>query len=363
VSARRALAVALLGLAPVLGMAPLACGLDDFDPINKLDSVRILASRADKPYARPGETVSLELLAVDARKNKTRPMEIYWIPFVCANPLNDAYFACFVQAIPRDGGADGAIARDAGLGRDGGLGLPLPIGQIGAGTDITNFLPRGPKYSVTLPADIIATHPPVQGATAPYGLAIVFNMACAGRVQITQIDPARGPQQIPLVCVDEDGVPVGPEDFVLGYTRVYAYESRTNQNPAVAGLVYEGQPVDPAAGITVETCKAKKRADCPKTKLTTVVDDAQQELDPEDRDPDGTLRKEQIWVSYYTTSGQFTDSARLLFDPKRGKIDKNETELQAANVPEVGKVFAVVRDNRGGASWLEVPLRAQSTPP
>jgi hypothetical protein len=360
----RAAGVALtLSSAVALGFSALSCGLDDFDPVSKLDSVRILATRADKPYAKPGEQVHLELLAIDARKKKPRPMEIYWIPLVCQNPLNDAYYACFAQAL-RDAGADGAARIDAGARLDGGTdaaggGLPFPIGQIGAGTDITNFLPKGPTYSFTMPADIIKTHPEVPGATAPYGVAIVFNLACAGRVQLTGIDASRGPQQIPLGCVDEDGARLGPEDYVIGYTRVYAYDTRTNQNPKIAELRLDGKPVDPNAGMEVDTCKTSLRRDCPKLKVATIVDDAEQELDPEDRDPDGTLRKEQIWVSYYSTTGQIGDSARLLYDPKRGKIENNETDFQAAGAPEDGLFFAVVHDNRGGTSWIQVPLRTR----
>ena len=52
------------------------------------------------------------------------------------------------------------------------------------GVDLTPFLPHGPTYEVTLPADIITSHPKVEGAAAPYGLVIVFNIACAGHIEI-----------------------------------------------------------------------------------------------------------------------------------------------------------------------------------
>src|SRR5262245_51429391 len=87
-----------------------ACGVGDFDPQSKVDAVRILASRADKPYAKPGDAVHVEVLAVDQRADRSRPMTLYWIPFVCMNPLNDAYYACFAPK----GGADGGAATEIG---------------------------------------------------------------------------------------------------------------------------------------------------------------------------------------------------------------------------------------------------------
>ena len=66
----------------VLLLLPLlACGLQDFEPANSVSGVRIMASRADKPYAVPGDTVNIEVLAYDGRKDKSRAMRISWIPF------------------------------------------------------------------------------------------------------------------------------------------------------------------------------------------------------------------------------------------------------------------------------------------
>jgi hypothetical protein len=350
VKPRAALATLTLGaIASAIALSSASCGVQDFDPISKLDSVRILASRADKPYAKPGETVNLEVLAVDARAKRPKPMEIYWIPFVCQNPLNDAYFACFTQAL-RDGGADGAASGDGGAN---------PIARLQPGVDLTPFLPKGPTYSFTMPQDIIETHPVVEGAKAPYGLAIVFNIACAGRVKLDSIDPSRGPQQIPIGCFDDDDNRLGPNDYVLGFTRVYAYDERRNQNPSIAGLSLDGVKIDPAQGFVMDTCKTQLRRDCPKLKIETLVNEDQQEVDPEDIDPDGVARREQIYVSYYATTGQLSDSARLLYDPKRGKISNNYVEYQPANEVGDGAFFAVVKDNRGGASWIQVALHAK----
>ena len=158
-------AVALLAIA--LACSSVACGFSEFDPSSKIGSVRVLASRADKPYAAPGEAVTVELLAYDGRKTRPEPMKIYWLPFLCKNPIQDLYYACFTQ-----------------LAGGGMMMAPNPaVAFLKPGVDLTPFLPSGAKYSVTMPMDIVTSHPVVPGVDTPYGLGIVFNIACAGHVE------------------------------------------------------------------------------------------------------------------------------------------------------------------------------------
>jgi hypothetical protein len=150
--------------AVALVAAAIACGPADFDPSTKLNSVRILASRIndDKAYAKPGDSVEVEVLAFDGRAQKPRPMQIYWIPFPCVNPSGDLYYACFADPASAAGGTGG--------GADGGAGAPgvgQALGQLKPGVDLTPFLPTGPKFKVDVPSNIIDAHPPVVGASAP----------------------------------------------------------------------------------------------------------------------------------------------------------------------------------------------------
>ena len=50
-----------------------ACG-PQFEPSHKVDSVRIFAASADKPYAKPGDDVTVELLAYDGRAEQPEPL-------------------------------------------------------------------------------------------------------------------------------------------------------------------------------------------------------------------------------------------------------------------------------------------------
>lgn len=340
----------LFALVP-FAIAALACVAvscaSDFDPISKLKSVRLLATRVDKPYAKPGDTVTFETLAFDARADKTRPMKLSWIPLPCINPKNDLYYLCFQQLA-------------AAMG-DGGTPAPgSPAALLRPGVDLSPFLPSGPTYSFTLPKDIVDAHPPVPGASDLYGLAIVFNIACAGHVEITPIDPGDiRKQQVPIGCYDEDHTRLGPNDFVIGIQRVYAYNDRTNANPVIDHLVFEGQPVDLTQGIAIDRCTAARSRDCAQLKLDTVVPDASWETNPGDTDIDGKVRNEQIWVDYYATLGDFSGDARLLFDPAKGRISESETKYQSPYEPGDGMIFAVVHDNRGGAAWAQFPVHVR----
>jgi hypothetical protein len=346
--------------AVALVAAAIACGPADFDPSTKLNSVRILASRIndDKAYAKPGDSVEVEVLAFDGRAQKPRPMQIYWIPFPCVNPSGDLYYACFADPASAAGGTGG--------GADGGAGAPgvgQALGQLKPGVDLTPFLPTGPKFKVDVPSNIIDAHPPVVGASAPYGLIILFNVVCAGHIEIVPVDPSAGPQGVPLACFDEAHNRLPPSDYVIGFTRVYAYASRANKNPVIDGVTLDGAPIALAApagdpggtyGITHAPCPT----DC-ETKLDVQVPESSYELSEGDIDPDGQTRHEQIWVDYYATDGKLDGDARLLWDPTRGKVTGAEEPYHFPDAPAEGSLFVVVHDNRDGVSWLQIPLHVR----
>jgi hypothetical protein len=344
------LLVALLSmaaLAPIVGGAA-SCGPGDFDPQSKVAGVRILASKADKPYAKPGDAVHLEVLSYDGRADTSRPMKMYWIPLVCENPTNDAYYGCFAPPAADAGPRDAA--------GDGGLSLGAGLGLLRPGVDLTPFLKTGPSLDITVPTDAVTSHVIVQGLDAPYGIAIVFNVACAGHLELIDIDPATGQQQVPIACFDDDENQLDPSQYVIGFTRVYAYDTRTNANPVIDHVTYQGSPVDLAKGIDVDRCTTALRGDCPEVTFDITVTDASWEANPGDKDPDGNIRHEQVWAAYFSNVGQLEGDARLLYDPVRGKVDGSEVNYQAPNEAGDGIVWIVVHDNRGGASWVQVPL-------
>jgi hypothetical protein len=367
---RASIAIALAALA-VLG-ALLACGNTGFDPASKVDSVRMFVVRADKPYAKPGETVTLEALTTDARKDRTRPAKLYWIPLLCLNPQNDLYYLCF--APPGDGGHNagatqlipiGAFAGAGAAGGDGGADAggadaggafsgSNPFGNVPTGVDLGPFLPQGSTFSFRMPDNAIKERP----GAPPYGLAIVFNVLCAGRVEFAQRDPNGGAQQVPVLCTDENGVKLPPSDYVIGISRVYSYADRTNTNPVIEAMTLEGKDVLEAQGVTLDKCTADREKDCKENKLGVRVSDSSWELNPSDVTRTG-VPHEQIWVDWYSDIGSFDDEARLLFDTQQGRVSDSDDTYRAPKNVSDGTLWGVVHDNRGGAAWIVVPLHVR----
>jgi hypothetical protein len=321
-----------------------ACGSGDFDPISKVDSVRMFGVRADKPWAKPGDTVILQSLTTDARRDRPRPLQVYWIPLVCINPSEDLYYLCFTGS--GDGGASlvAPFAGDGGAGSTGGLGS---LAQIPRNTNLAAYLPTGDTFRFQLPADVVI---PRAGTTA-YGLAIVFNIACAGQVRLADLS-GDNPQQVPIQCTDENGTPLGASDYVVGINRVYAYTDLTNANPVVDDVKLDGGVVDLDAGITLDHCTTRLVDDCPPVAIDVDVSASSWEVNPTET----TTLHEQIWVDYYSDLGKFKDDARLLYDTKSGRVNESRVEFRAPKNAANGTVWAVVHDNRAGASFITFPL-------
>jgi hypothetical protein len=313
-----------------LSLVPLSlagCGTS-FDPASLVESVRLLAISADKPYAAPGDTVSMQVLAYDGRAQKPAPMQVFWVPIVCPDPPGDAYFACY------PGFAEAARP----------------------GVDLTPMLTAGPSFSFHVPDDIITAHPRPASGT-PFGMVVVFAIACAGHVQLVEQSAATVPPAPPLGCFDDTGAELGPDDSVFAYAQVFSFaDGRTNQNPVIDNLTFAGAAVDPVQGITVAACPPTGK--CPSTALDTVVPSSSWELDPADLNASGVPLHEEVWVDYFLTAGTVGDSA-LLYDAAAGKLADPAVQLTAPTAAGAQVLWAVVHDNRGGVSWLQVPMNVQ----
>jgi hypothetical protein len=340
-----------------------SCAPGGFRDETNIAGVRIMASSADKPYAKPGDTVTLSVLAYDGRTNKPEPMQIYWLavpglpPYVCKDPPNDAYYACFAQLA----GAGGR-APDAGAGprADGGAGAGAPPHLMLPPPGTKLPLVTGTSLQFTMPGDAVTAHPIVPGTPIPYGLTILFNIACAGHIETLPLDPTSdNPVVVPFGCFDQNGNQLTPDDYVIGITRVYAYDTLTNANPVIDHVDVEGQPVDLTQGFTTGHCTASRRNGCPKVHIGPVVPPSSWELNPESHDVNGNVEHEEIWADFYDTFGQVSSSARLLYDARTGSIggpDVTDNDFLPPNDPGDGFIWIVVHDSRGGASWVQVPV-------
>jgi hypothetical protein len=347
---QRALSAGLLVLG---GWAASSCSPADFQSQTVIDTVRILASRASEPRAKPGDTVNLEVLAYDGRTNPSEKMNIYWLRIPCLNPAADAYYSCFTQFGPGDAGASSPT--DAGAAADAGGASAL----LRPGVDLSHspLIATGPSFSYQMPEDIIV---PRTGVSPSYGLVIVFNFACAGKsLEFVPIDPNNGnPQQIPIGCFDANHDPVGADAFVFGFTRIYAYDQPDEANPVITAVDAPGQSLafdadsGTTAAFTVPICTG---VNCPHHPIGPVV-------------PPSTPAGKQVWADFFSTVGTFTSDARLLYDPMAtlsipsGTDDNFMAPSDLSGAPAQNFIWIVVHDDQGGADWVTVPLQVNAGP-
>lgn len=408
---RSSLSAALVVL-PVL-VAGLGCA-PDFEPASTLNSLRVLAVQKDKPYALPGDTVTLRMLVTDSSPGGPRPIEIVWLGAFCENPPGDLYAGCITKFV------------SAG----GGRAIPDNIYQG-----------NGPVFQMPISPTIISRRPkPLNPKQYPYGNSFVFFTACAGHIDVApeaHLDTlADGgiPQAFPLGCFSPTGARLDQSSFVVGYTEVFASVDVHNENPVVTGFEIDGQPnvpidcigakcippldtglggdaglppgaapgtpsdgggldaaladagvVDsgspPAAGTDaggfklpeadpceadspgvacIDVCTKEKQDDCPKHTIKLLVDGDRENADYDKNasNIEGHKVYEQGWINYYTEGGKIPVEVKLLSDATLGFQDKAETKILAPKKKGPFHIWAVAHDNRGGAQWVRLRMSA-----
>lgn len=375
-----ALAVVLTLL--VTGLLP-GCA-PEFDPASELASLRVLAVKKDKPYARPGEDVKLHMLWADASGVQGRTLQIQWL-VGCYNPPGDLYSLCLSSpalrglptlpdpsALPTaaaDAGLPGADAAaspsgvDAGAApADGAPELSIPVRELElVGGDFPIKLGYGEDFTFRMPERIVEDKP--QSSSVPdYGVAYVFFAICAGELRVVQ------DEDFPLACFDGNRR-LGSRDFVAGYTTVYAYEdaSIVNHNPVITGLRIGGKKADidcigeQCSGLI--TPSSDEKGACDSSNTLELCDSCSVDIEPlidqsQPAEDDVVLSKirgsdfsEQMWINYYLDRGEFGRDLRLLNDAVKGWNRQYAGEYQPRE-KGTAYLWAVAHDNRGGADWV-----------
>jgi hypothetical protein len=234
---------------------------------------------------------------------------------------------------------------------------PAQLAQIfAAGTDITPYLPTGP-FTFKVPLDAISSHTPPAGGNPAYGIVIVFNIACAGRVKTLPVNAAAGPQQVPLGCFDSAGNALGPDQYVIGFTRVYVSTTKTNANPVIGGFVFNGSEVGAGeADGGNPSPLAVRMPKCPNGCGGVPIDmDVPASSWTNGATEDGGPQTKSIWVDYYSVGGSLGDEARLLYDQNEGVVNDSVNPVtfsDDAGAPAT--LYAVVHDSNDGVTWLQV---------
>jgi hypothetical protein len=339
--ARRAVLVALALATTGVVITP-SCG-GQFDPPSLVNTVRVITVEADLPYGQPGETITLKMRYDDGRPDidDPEPLQITWLGG-CFNPPGDQYYGCYEPL--------------------GELVARVQAGDVSP----TEFLLQGPNFDtfqVTMPDDILESRAaPAFGPKV--GTAFVFFAVCAGELRPVEDAGDTDAQAFPFGCFDATGKRLGADEFVPGYTVVYAYEDgRTNANPTVNGFVFDGEPIDELTTPSVEACSVteedRDKTDCNAVdefeECTTYEIDVDvprnvAESDPDSTGVDGELLDEVVWVNYYAEAGDFDGAIKLINDADQGYQGDHGTVWVPP--PEKGRyaLWAVVHDSRGGTT-------------
>lgn len=328
-----------------------------FDPPGKINGLRVLAITADKPYANPGDDVAFDMTYYDGLVDETtaegpRPVQITWLGG-CFNPIGDQYYGCYEPL--------GKIFQQIAAGQ-----LP-PGGLVAQGVGLDQF-------TLKIPDDILTDRPqPAVGVR--YGIAYLFFAACAGHIEPVAPEGSSDAGSFPLACFDENGVRLGADSFVPGYTQVYVFDDgRVNANPQITALTLDGTPIpdDLAAAPIVKACPTseddRRTAGCgaedPFTacqayKLDTTVPADVAELDPDATDVDGNVLQETVWIDYFADKGDFDTDIKLVNDAVEGPVTDRAVQWIAPAEPGLVTFWAVLRDARGGSSVVTRYVRVE----
>lgn len=154
---------------------------------------------------------------------------------------------------------------------------------------------------------------------------------------------------VPLACLNAEGQPLPFDRFELGLKRIYVRDPALNQNPAFSELLWDGAPW-PEGEIKDTACARVEAGVC--TAWTShalelrAPDAAERSVDRE-----GQPIEEQAVVQLYATGGEFGDDLRIASDARTTWRARNE------DLGELVTLWFVVRDDRGGVSWLTRSLR------
>jgi hypothetical protein len=311
-----------LCLTLIFGLALSACS-NDFAPYSQLDRLRILAVSSEPATPLPGQTATLSALTF-APAGESLAYHWTWCPVTA--PASQGYTCPLDQAAANRVFA-GAV--------DPGVAPELPSLDLGAGAAATLTNP----FSVSALSALCATG--IDSQNFSQGLD------CEGGFPVT-------------VVLD---VSTATASLRAGF--VLRLPSATpppiNNNPSPTGLLLAGIPLgDPPATIVVAPAQTLDlQAHIP-------VDASELRPIPAAEGPPG-LRLERLTASWFADAGRI-DKARTAFID--GVAPLNQTSQNRWTAPSTAQwptnnliqFLLVLRDDRGGASWLVRQVQLEQPP-
>jgi hypothetical protein len=281
-------------------LALVACG-PDFDPASRVVDLRVLAVRADRPFAHPGETVHLDALAIEPRGRA-----LTWGWATCQNPEDVSVAGCLAAVTPTS---------------------PKAIGE-GMST-----------FAFDVAPDVIGSLSP---ELRRYALVGVVAVACPGTLAIEVTEATGG---LPFRCTGEGGRVLGHSEIEVGLKRIVVRDSDRNANPAIARVLWNGEEWAESDVKEAPVCNTggNKYSDCSDgPKIQIELADGSVESGS---DEFGAPFAEQVVVQFYATAGIFEQGTRTAAKPETHWVARSGDEGQTVTH------WFVARDDRGGVTW------------
>jgi hypothetical protein len=418
-----------------VSLGAIACG-PEFEPSSELSSLRILAVKKDDPYVRvaappggdgpadenasgeyqPDNVVELTVALSDSRRKSERGGALQKLWFAgCSNPPGDTYFSCVLSVWLAFKAYDAIGPKPLADGETWGLSdanttevlrfvqdaFPDLMSGAGGSASLSDEeqqqlieqalalrVGAGDSFRYEVPSWLIDRHPRSSDPDVPsYGMTQVYFAVCDGEIELAEpwqgeIDPftvlADATRGFPLTCVDRKTKKQrGPENFVVSYSNVYAYESLSNRNPKISGMKLDSKAVDESALCIGEACELavdacdnpkaprysrceeEKAADCPVVEVLSGLkesDNAETDVTATLAGKGGNTLREQMWIRYYADRGAIKNEAKRLQDANDGWFSDHGTEWKVPRTAGPVSLWTVVYDNRGGVDWVRTGI-------
>ena len=208
-----------------LALVSLAACSGPSDRPSEVNTLRVLAVRSETPFAKPGASAELTMLAYDGSPHAkradatSRETSTLWIGG-CNNPPGDGFAGCMPYLHE--------VLSQFGEGT-------IPTGTVPATLD-SGSIGWGAHFTAPVSANIIESRTIAPGVVYPYGLELVFFAHCGGALQRV----AGSTNGLPLGCYDtQTGEPLGRDDFEFGFYPLFSYDALTNANPTLNALRFD----------------------------------------------------------------------------------------------------------------------------
>ncbi len=266
----------------------------ELEPDWFVDRPRVLAVRADPPEARPGDLVTFSALIPQPGVD---PYAVIWL---ACPPVDDSGsgFGC---SIPADLDLEGAT--------------PAELAALG----LIGFEPGLPP-AYTVPADAL------EGLSDADRLEGSYTLIQVSALPQAYLDPETAPDEIDF------------NDVEAAYKRLVVSDAPTpNQNPEILAFTVDGLRVPNDAVLHVDSGQTYELgALIPASSIESYSFVNSEGVTEE--------RTEEPYLAWFATGGDLLESVTL--------VPYVEASWVAPAAGETGTVWAVLRDRRGGMSWI-----------